>query len=174
MTEDKRYLNSKIYKIVNSVDEKCFIGTTILSLKYALGQHFSRAKCQQNQNSSINLLLKGDNVDIILIEYYPCSSFIELKNRKRYWLDLIDNVNAIKNPIRTIEDEMKYRCDYYNSNTDKCNTNTKTYYDKNRESIRADRNRRIQCSHCVKKYNKGDKVTHYRDNHAQFEPPKIV
>ena len=173
MTEPNKYLNSKIYKITNSVNEECYIGTTILTLKYTLSHHLSRAKSSQYSCSS-NILLKGDNVHIVLLENYPCNSYIELKNRKRYWIDKNDTVNAVKHPVRSIQDETVYRSGYYDRNRDKYINTNKIYYNENKEGIRARVNKRVQCSYCEKEYSTSNKISHYKNNHPEIVPPKNV
>lgn len=83
-----RYQNGKIYKIVNNVDEQIYIGSTCLTLPKRIYHHKSKAK--KSVTVPVYKYL-GDigweNVDIILIEDYPCASKRELERRERYWID---------------------------------------------------------------------------------------
>ena len=147
MTEDKRYLNGKIYKIINSVNDKCYVGSTTYTLNTRLIQHKSYSKISQITTSSILINEDPYNVSIQLIEDYPCLTKNELLLRERYWLENMECVNK-KRPIITPEEKRKANLD------------------RSKE--------RIQCHHCDKQYNRYHKTRHYQNNHSQFDAPKYV
>jgi len=153
--EDKKYLNGKIYKIINSVNDKCYVGSTICALDKRLSGHKNSIL---KATSKILINEDPDNVSIKLIEEYPCLTKNELLLRERYWTDELECVNKFR-PIRTREEKLE------------CNRNC---YHKNRERNTARFNQRIQCCHCDKQYSRSNKNQHYRRNHSQFDPPKYV
>ena len=160
--EDKRYLNGKIYKIINSVNDKCYVGSTISTLNRRLIEHKCYSKKARTATSKILIDEDPDNVSIQLIELYPCLTKKELLLRERYWLENMECVNK-QRPIITREEKIQEKNDY-NRNSYQNNIEARIAYSK----------QRIQCSHCPMEYNRGHKNQHYRRNHSQFDPPKYV
>ena len=85
------YRNGKIYKIVNDVDDKIYIGSTCNPLYKRFYDHKSRGKGWQPEFKVYSHLNKvgWDNVSIILIENYPCKTMDELRARERYHYDQV-------------------------------------------------------------------------------------
>ena len=85
------YQNGKIYKIVNDVDDKIYIGSTCNPLYKRFYDHKSRGKGWQPEFKVYSHLNKvgWDNVSIILIENYPCKTMDELRARERYHYDQV-------------------------------------------------------------------------------------
>ena len=84
------YANGKIYKLVNNIDDKIYIGSTVNPLYKRKGQHKSTSILKPNIKLYQYLNEIGwDNVDIILIENFPCESKEVLHQRERYWIDIL-------------------------------------------------------------------------------------
>ena len=82
------YQNGKIYKLVNSVDDKIYVGSTCGNLRLRKSRHKSKSKLEPNRHIYKHLNEIGwDNIDIILIELYQCNSKDELHARERHWID---------------------------------------------------------------------------------------
>ena len=85
-----RYENGKIYKLVSDETNKIYIGSTCLSLRKRMYSHrrdyklYMKGKCHYITSFK---LMKFDDVDIVLIEDYPCESKEELHSRERYWIE---------------------------------------------------------------------------------------
>ena len=99
------YQESKIYKLVNSDNTLCYVGSTTQPLSKRKAEHHSSFKCWQKKRTkyltSFKLFENNENdVDIVLIENYPCSNKEELHKRERYYIDLMECVNKNK-PTRT-------------------------------------------------------------------------
>jgi group I intron endonuclease len=99
-----KYQDSKIYKLVNSVDDKIYVGSTYVTLTKRKIDH--RAKTQ-TKNSAVYTHFRDigfDNVDIVLIESFPCLSKTELSKRERYWIDTLQpELNTVR-PFVTVEE----------------------------------------------------------------------
>ena len=133
---DSKYNRGKIYKIYNSINSKCYIGSTIQSLNI----RFSAHKQYKSRNYSSKLLFEEDelNCKISLIELYPCHNKHELHARERYWIEKIECVNQVI-PTRTKKERNKegyYNKMRYLKNLNskrylckKCNTNCRDSYD---------------------------------------------
>jgi len=76
-----KYQNGKIYKLVSSQTDMIYIGSTTQSLKKRLGKH----KFKSNICTS-KLITRYDDVDIKLLEEYPCNNIKELEKRESFYI----------------------------------------------------------------------------------------
>jgi len=127
------YQNAKIYKLVSPHTDKIYIGSTVqkyLCQRLAVHKH-------SKKYSSKKLFELGD-VEIILIEKYPCDSRLELEKRERYHIETNNCVNETI-PSRTNKESQKQWCqknkDYYLKNKEKIRQSQKEYYLKNKNKI---------------------------------------
>ena len=143
------YKNGKIYKIVSDETDKIYIGSTCTPLYKRLYEHKSTSNSYQNGKShyvtsSYELISLG-NVDIVLIENYPCKDKNELHARERYWIE--KNKDIIVNkalPTRTNKewcednkDKLKeYMKEYREDNKDKLKEQGKEYQEDNNKAIK--------------------------------------
>ena len=133
--EPNRYQQGKIYKIVSPHTDKIYIGSTTKQyLSQRLAKHKSDFKRWQQGKArnitSFNLIELGD-VEIILLELYPCNSKDELTSRERHWYNL--NKELVINKLRpsfTLEERKKEQKEYYQNNYEYI----QEYYKKYRES----------------------------------------
>ena len=99
------YANGKIYKLVNNIDDKIYIGSTVNPLYKRKGQHKSTSILKPNIKLYQYLNEIGwDNVDIILIENFPCESKEVLHQRERYWIDILKPQLNTNIPTRTLKE----------------------------------------------------------------------
>jgi hypothetical protein len=135
--ETNKYSRGKIYKLVPRTYEGEYIpyyGSTIDKyLSSRLSGHKNTYKNYKNgiikkKTSSYELFENYgiDNVDIILLENYPCNSKYELESRERYYIEGNNCVNKIiptrsKKEYLIINKEHKKEYDnkYYNENIEK-------------------------------------------------------
>ena len=112
------YQQGKIYKLISPHTDKIYIGSTAKKyLCQRLGGHKTsleyKMKTGKGSNSSHDLIRLGD-VEIILLEAYPCNSRDELRARERYWIEQANNMNLInvrKKPYITVEERRQYSLD---------------------------------------------------------------
>ena len=128
----KDFSKAKIYKIVSSQTDKCYIGSTIKEyLSNRLSAHKYDYKIwkegKKNHITSFDIL-QYDDAEIILIENYPCKDINELRARERFWIDSSDCVNKYK-PGRTDKE-------YRSENKDQIRKYKQTYYKENKEEIK--------------------------------------
>jgi hypothetical protein len=84
------FANGEIYKLVNSVDDEIYIGSTCGTLHLRKCRHKKDANRQPNRRVYEHLNRVGwTNVRIILIESFPCSNKNELLRREQYHIDLL-------------------------------------------------------------------------------------
>jgi len=115
------FQSGKIYKLVSSSTDKIYIGSTIRTLDSRLYEH----KTKTNQSSS---RLFGNDMDIVLIENYPCNSRYELEVRERYWIENTENVVNKTIPTRT-------RKEHYNDNIETLREYAREYRNINKDDI---------------------------------------
>jgi hypothetical protein len=97
-TENK-YQRGKIYKLVSFGTDKVYVGSTCeVYLSNRLAGHRSAFKSYHNGKHKYFTsfeLVKFDDVEIILLEAYPCNSRYELHARERHWIEQLDCVNKL-------------------------------------------------------------------------------
>ena len=85
-----RYNQGKIYKMVNTVDDRIYIGSTCLPLAKRFYDHKKAARHTITQLVYAALNIIGwENVRIVLIESYVCSNKQELIAREQHYMDLL-------------------------------------------------------------------------------------
>ena len=91
------YQNGKIYKLVSNHTDKVYIGSTTQPLHKRFHEHKAYLNSGRLDNTSRTLFELGE-VDIVLVEEYPCRNKIELHRQERYW---IENTNCVNKYIPT-------------------------------------------------------------------------
>lgn len=90
---ENKFNYSKIYKLTSEHTEKIYIGSTCERLLcMRLAKHRNNHKRFLNNiirgKSTASKILELGPVKIELIEYFPCNSSLELKNRERHYIEL--------------------------------------------------------------------------------------
>ena len=166
------YQNSKIYRLVSLETNEIYIGSTVRSLSIRKSSHISSYKAWLlNKNSpvchSYKLIEKGD-IDIFLIENYPCNNKEELHARERFHIENNDCIN-IRLPIKTKEEIAEYKKKYWEDHAehlyewrkqDKLN-NPKKYKEKNRKAYEMRKDKRFICE-CGSDIKLSGKAEHFQ------------
>ena len=139
------YSNGKIYKIVNSISDKCYIGSTTQPLHKRFHQHKKQSthNCKKKCSSKILFDEDPDGCEIVLIEKYECSDKHELHARERYYIESLDCVNK-RIPTRTYKERYEDNKDiikeqnkaYKDQNKDRIKEQNKAYKDQNKDRIK--------------------------------------
>jgi antitoxin component YwqK of YwqJK toxin-antitoxin module len=77
------YENGQIYKLVNSVNDKIYIGSTCRLLCQRIGDH--RCHARKGYNSPVYITMRKlgiENFRIVLIEAFPCEDKTDLEARE--------------------------------------------------------------------------------------------
>ena len=181
MSVVNKYTNGKIYKIVDVVYTKCYIGSTTeptLARRmakhrgdYTHCQHVGETKGRVSSFSLFDEFGVG-NCKIELIEVYPCNSKDELLSREGYHVRNTECVNKTI-PGRT---RPEYRREYYAKNKEAILAQTKhykldnkeivdernlVYYVNNREAIQEKRCVKSICP-CGGSYQAAHRTQHFR------------
>jgi hypothetical protein len=121
------YQDAKIYNLVGN--GKKYIDSTTQDLYHRRTVHINDFKrCKPCMSSEI---VSDPNYYMELIEYFPCSTKKELRNRERYYIEQIDCINK-KIPYKTA-------AEHYESNKYRI----KAYYEKIKAKIRYAERKRL-------------------------------
>jgi hypothetical protein len=163
------YSNGKIYKLVNNVDDKIYVGSTCELLRVRKYKHNYEAKTKPSPAHIHFNQIGWNNVDIILIEAFECKNKDELLVRERHWIDELKSELNTETPGRKMpewrednkEQRLQYNKDRYALKKVEILTKQKAYYEKNKNIINAKLNVKTQCE-CGGKYLKKHKANHMK------------
>ena len=188
------YANGKIYKLVSNMTDKIYIGSTTQPLSKRKFTHKADYNFwlsgKRRYVSSFEIFQVGGDIEIVLIEEFPCASKIELESRERFHIENNVCVNRFI-PAQTHEERLekakayreankeqkgayreankeaiaKQTKDYREANKEAIREHLKAYYKANRETIRAKVKERVNCPHCNKELNRGSLSGHIKTQH---------
>lgn len=145
MTEQNKYLNGKIYKIVSNYTDDVYIGSTVDTLSSRLSKHkydFKRHMDGKTKYITSFELLKYTEYRIELVELYPCSNKKALESREGYYIENTPNVVNKQVNGRTKKETNKA---YYEINKEKVNEKHKQYYQSNKDKLSKHASEQIPC-----------------------------
>lgn len=179
------YQNTKIYKLVlDDLDKPIYVGHT--AQKYLSDRMKShRNNFKQWKNGKKNKLayftddLDIDNVQIVLIENYPCNDVSEARGRELYWKQFYNTRQRNPQPIKVIGGAVEWQKEYYKLNKDEiCNRVkqyslghkeqiqelSKKYRKSHKEEIKAKKSALKECNLCGKFITSCHLARHKREN----------
>ena len=134
MAKEQDFNNGKIYKLVSSNTDEIYIGSTIKTLEKRKYGHLSAFKQWKDGKPNTSLssfrIIEAGDVEIVLLELYPCDTKNELFYRERYWMEKLKCVNIYR-PIVGQEEQKEY----YEQNKEQILKKKKEQYLKNNEQI---------------------------------------
>jgi hypothetical protein len=104
------YSKSKIYKLTSSNSNEIYIGSTTLNLSKRKAHHISDYKGfllnKKPYITSCKIIKLGGDIDICLLEEYPCDNKEQLHQRERYHIE--NNICVNKSiPSRPLNEYQK-------------------------------------------------------------------
>ena len=109
--ENNRYNNSKVYKLITTVVDTFYIGSTCLSLSKRLNGHKKNAKKEINKDSWVYEYLNKigfENVKIILINEFVLENREQLRREENNYIEMYKNDSNCLNMVRAYaSDEVK-------------------------------------------------------------------
>lgn len=123
MVKTKNYQNGKIYQVVSSSFDMCYIGSTIDKLSNRMNSHRSKyRKYKEGKGGFISIYDMFDkygesNCKIYLIENYPCQSQEELFAREGFHQKNNDCINkniSGRSHREYMQDNRERLAEYYN------------------------------------------------------------
>ncbi len=151
--ENNKYQSGKIYRIVDSGYNKCYYGSTTVTISKRMAGHRGTFKTFMATNAGSNFTVFKiftdygvENCKIELVELYPCSSKAELEAREGYYIrnnECVNKIIAGRSPLEYYHDH-KERIDassrqYKIDNKEALKQKGKEYYLKHKEALLASR-----------------------------------
>ena len=144
------YKNGKIYRLV--YNGKQYVGATTQPLHKRKYQH--KLKWQNGERKYTSYILfeeaQGEDVEVVLIEEYPCENKEQLFKRERYWIENIEGgcINK-KTPITTSQEHKeknrKRNTKYREANRQNIRQRQKKWEQENKTKIKTKRSEKITC-----------------------------
>jgi len=122
------YSKGKIYKILNTIDDEIYVGSTVNDLSVRMIKHRSNSKA-----GCTPLILRhmreigAQHFYIELIENYPCNSVQELKAKEGEWIRKLGTLNK--------QVAGRTKAEWYEDNQEHCRKQWKEYRDEHKEEI---------------------------------------
>jgi hypothetical protein len=174
--------NGYIYKISDTNEKMCYIGSTFVGVTERFYQHktdFKRFKLgKYKRNSCFDIFDKFgvDNTKIVLVETldFP-SKRQDLLKLEQKWIKATDCVNKYS-AIRTKEDQKNYEQGYYKENKEKIQQAVKEYRSKPdvKEKIQERYKVYSQTEEAKKKHNERQKVYTEKQRQGNLEERKRI
>ena len=128
------YQKGKIYKIISTHTDKCYVGSTTKDrLSNRLAHH--RSDFKRGDGITSKYILELGDYEIVLLELFPCGSKDELHARERHYIEKLDCVNKQK-PIRSKEEKLEYYKEYNELRKDEAKEYQKEYQLNNKDAIK--------------------------------------
>ena len=92
------YQNVGIYKILNTVDDDCYVGSTTQALSKRMAVHRKSMNSQINRDRLLYIKMKilgADKFYIELVEEYPCDNVEQLKQREGHYIREMGTLNKL-------------------------------------------------------------------------------
>tara|TARA_R110000868_G_scaffold402851_1_gene679588 strand:+ start:125 stop:712 length:588 start_codon:yes stop_codon:yes gene_type:complete len=117
------YQQGKIYRLVSNKTADVYYGSTTRSLTHRRNQHKNKTDC-----SSHKMFMDDAIVTIVLVEYFPCNTKMELNARELFFIENNPCINMIKPFITQLP--------YLNEDRTRNKERHKEYLEANKEHIK--------------------------------------
>ena len=127
------YSKGKIYKILNTIDDEIYVGSTIETLSMRMAKHRSKVNVKPHYKLYEHMNKLGvDNFYIELIENFPCNDIYELRAREGHFIREIGTLNK-RIAGRT---DKEYNKEYKEKHKEAHKEYMKTYNEDHKERIK--------------------------------------
>jgi hypothetical protein len=139
MEAEKRniYHFSRIYKLINSINDEIYIGSTTQPLSKRMSSHRSSAKVKKYLIYQKMNELGIENFRIILIENFKCESLEELRSREDFFIKNLKPAYNVYNAVFNLENSYQKNKEYRENNIDIEKARHKQYYEANKDKLLA-------------------------------------
>ena len=180
------YKNGKIYKILNTVDDDCYVGSTTQPLSKRMAKHRQVMNAETKRDRLLYTKMRILGVDkfyIELLECFPCDSIEQLRKREGHYIKELGTLNHLvagrtKTEWSLEHAEQKKETDkqYYLENHDHILTRQKEYRENHKEEMKDYKKKHYEehkteiLQKCKDKYNENkehmlERNKLYRANH---------
>jgi group I intron endonuclease len=149
------YSKGKIYRILNNVDDDCYIGSTTQPLSKRMAVHRKDMNAASNRDRLLYIKMRlhgAENFYIELVEEYPCENVEQLRKREGHYIREMGTLNKLVSGRSTDEwrrDSFEHRKawqkQYDTEHREKKSAYKKDWLLKNAEKMREWKLTPIQC-----------------------------
>ena len=139
LNSSKDFRNGRIYRILNHIDDECYVGSTTQALSKRMVEHRGQVYCNRTRNIPlyIKMLKEGvENFYIELIEEYPCDNLEQLRKREGHYIREMGTLNKViagRTKSEYVKDNKEKIKEYCTNNKEKRAEWKKTYNAQNKE-----------------------------------------
>ena len=164
------YNNGKIYRILNYIDDDCYVGSTTQPLSKRMAWHRREMNSQTKKDRLIYTKMRSVGVEhfyIELIEEFPCTNREQLLQREGHFIRELGTLNRIvagRTKKQHYQDNK--RCilgqqrQYYNEHKDVVLERNRVYREYNKDRIRQQALARVSCC-CGIEYTHQNRQRHF-------------
>jgi DNA repair exonuclease SbcCD ATPase subunit len=175
-TEINKYQTGKVYKILNTLNNEVYVGSTYQKLSQRMTKHRNSVKDPHRNKNTFYTYIDTIGIEhfyIELIENFPCANKEELRAREGYWIRQIGTLNdkiAGRTPQQHYDDNKEKileRCkEHYENNKEEIQQRKKKYREENKEKI---------AEHKKQYYEENiDKIKEYKQNWHQQNREAVI
>ncbi len=103
----KDYSKGKIYGITDVETRETYIGSTITSLSERMSKHKLHSEC------SSKIIIEKDNYEYYVIEYYPCKTKEQLRQREEWHRKRCQNCVNMVRAFITEDERKQYKAEWF-------------------------------------------------------------
>lgn len=122
MSDISKYVDGKIYKIVNDIDDQVYVGSSIDLLNNRMALHKCVHKKDEYKNRKLYKHMNDLGVDhftIKLVEEWECNSKDELRQREEHWRKKLNTTLNSDRCYTTEEDLKEYQKNYHETHKER-------------------------------------------------------
>lgn len=167
-----KFQNGKIYKIINDMNDECYIGSTCNTLSCRWHIHKQHAKSSDSRLYRMINEIGIEHFKIELFEEYPCETKEQLLQREGYFIQLFGTLNKniagncsdIKEWTKKYREEHNEEIKQYRQNhKEEIKQYNQKYYENNREQHIKKMCEKALCT-CGRYVQKGKLTRHQQTN----------
>ena len=123
------------YRLVNNVDDQCYIGMTTRELRKRLYEH--RHQCMKCSSNELMERYGKKNISIILIHSLEFSTREEARREERRLIEEYaeQSVNMVRRPYQSKDERKTQNREYYDTHIEDRRKYNRVYYEAHNESI---------------------------------------
>ena len=137
-------MNYKIYQIKNNKSDEIYIGSTCKkNLKMRLNEHkadYIKWKLGNKNYISVFKIFDDNDYEMILLEEGICENKNQKLQKKKNFINTINCINIVKNPILTNEERIEYQSKYLENTKEYRQNYHKNYYEENKDKLKENSN----------------------------------
>ena len=163
------YQNGKIYRILNYIDDDCYVGSTTQPLSKRMAWHRREVNSTTKKDRMLYTKMRDIGIEhfyIELVEEFPCANREQLFQREGHFIRELGTLNRIiagRTKKQHYQDNksciLEHQHQYYNENKDVVLERNRVYNENNKGQIRKQALVRVLCC-CGIEYTQQNRKLH--------------